>query len=270
MPRWIIAEGEELGQEPPGAAIWQPSPHLRQCPLVFGGAAVWHEFRCRAKCRPRRDRTSARFEPRRRHLDRAEQRAQPPGARVLQRAQAQAVRAVAAQCAVLRNPGLNQVPLHAPPAGSCRRPASGRADRGANRGRCRHLGQLRRSASSHQRRSARSSPAIPSPPPVFQASKLAPPCLGRSQRCSSDNRRYALYFHGMVAKTKAGELNLSRTIWGLRAATAPKADRGTGRAAGLRPKERNTGADVTLSARRITRLPAWISPPAIYRRRSYM
>ena len=81
MPRWIIAEGEELGQEPPGAAIWQPSPHLRQCPLVFGGAAVWHEFRCRAKCRPRRDRTSARFEPRRRHLDRAEQRAQPPGDR---------------------------------------------------------------------------------------------------------------------------------------------------------------------------------------------
>ena len=113
MPRWIIAEGEELGQEPPGAAIWQPSPHLRQCPLVFRGAAVRHEFRCRAKCRPRCDRTSARFEPRRRHLDRAEQRAQPPGARVLQRAEAPAVRAMAAQCAVLRNPGLNQVPLHA-------------------------------------------------------------------------------------------------------------------------------------------------------------
>jgi hypothetical protein len=113
MPRRIITEREELGQGPPGAAIRQLSPHLRQCPLVFGGAAVWHEFRCRAKCRPRRDRTSARFEPRRRHLDRAEQRAQPPGARVLQRAQAQAVRAMAAQCAVLRNPGLNQVTLHA-------------------------------------------------------------------------------------------------------------------------------------------------------------
>jgi replication initiation protein RepC len=25
------------------------------------------------------------------------------------------------------------------------------------------------------------------------------------------------YFHGMVAKAKAGELNLARTIWGLRA-----------------------------------------------------
>jgi len=24
------------------------------------------------------------------------------------------------------------------------------------------------------------------------------------------------YFHGMVAKAKAGELNLARTIWGLR------------------------------------------------------
>jgi replication initiation protein RepC len=25
------------------------------------------------------------------------------------------------------------------------------------------------------------------------------------------------YFHGMVVKAKAGELNLARTIWGLRA-----------------------------------------------------
>jgi replication initiation protein RepC len=30
------------------------------------------------------------------------------------------------------------------------------------------------------------------------------------------------YFHGMVAKAKAGELNLGRTIWGLRQAAAPK------------------------------------------------
>ena len=29
VPRWVIADGEELRQEPPGAAIWQPSPHLR-------------------------------------------------------------------------------------------------------------------------------------------------------------------------------------------------------------------------------------------------
>ena len=28
------------------------------------------------------------------------------------------------------------------------------------------------------------------------------------------------YFHGMVAKAKTGELNLARTIWGLRQATA--------------------------------------------------
>jgi replication initiation protein RepC len=30
------------------------------------------------------------------------------------------------------------------------------------------------------------------------------------------------YFHGMVAKAKTGELNLGRTIWGLRQAVAPK------------------------------------------------
>lgn len=30
------------------------------------------------------------------------------------------------------------------------------------------------------------------------------------------------YFHGMVAKAKAGEFNLVRTIWGLRQARAGK------------------------------------------------
>jgi replication initiation protein RepC len=30
------------------------------------------------------------------------------------------------------------------------------------------------------------------------------------------------YFHGMVAKAKSGELNLGRTIWGLRQAAAAK------------------------------------------------
>lgn len=44
------------------------------------------------------------------------------------------------------------------------------------------------------------------------------------------------YFHGMVAKAKAGELNLSRTIWGLRQAAQAKTGRmpgkvGEGRAA---------------------------------------
>jgi replication initiation protein RepC len=42
------------------------------------------------------------------------------------------------------------------------------------------------------------------------------------------------YFHGMVAKAKAGELNLARTIWGLRAATAPKPER-AGRGGSQRP-----------------------------------
>lgn len=30
------------------------------------------------------------------------------------------------------------------------------------------------------------------------------------------------YFHGMVAKAKAGELHLGRTVWALRGAAAPK------------------------------------------------
>jgi len=36
------------------------------------------------------------------------------------------------------------------------------------------------------------------------------------------------YFHGMVAKAKAGELNLARTIWGLRQAAASKPYRPAG------------------------------------------
>jgi replication initiation protein RepC len=36
------------------------------------------------------------------------------------------------------------------------------------------------------------------------------------------------YFHGMVAKAKAGELNLDRTVWVLRRASTP--ERGPGRA----------------------------------------
>jgi replication initiation protein RepC len=39
------------------------------------------------------------------------------------------------------------------------------------------------------------------------------------------------YFHGMVAKAKAGELNLARTVWGLRTASTPGGSRsGAGRA----------------------------------------
>jgi replication initiation protein RepC len=37
------------------------------------------------------------------------------------------------------------------------------------------------------------------------------------------------YFHGMVAKAKSGELNLARTIWGLRQATSqPRRAQGFG------------------------------------------
>jgi replication initiation protein RepC len=37
------------------------------------------------------------------------------------------------------------------------------------------------------------------------------------------------YFHGMVAKAKAGELHLERTVWALRRASEPEYHRGTGR-----------------------------------------
>ena len=36
------------------------------------------------------------------------------------------------------------------------------------------------------------------------------------------------YFHGMVARAKAGELHLERTVWALRRASEPKYDRGRG------------------------------------------
>ena len=42
------------------------------------------------------------------------------------------------------------------------------------------------------------------------------------------------YFHGMVAKAKAGELNLARTIWGLRAR-----DRKAGAGEGCSPRRMN-------------------------------
>jgi replication initiation protein RepC len=43
------------------------------------------------------------------------------------------------------------------------------------------------------------------------------------------------YFHGMVAKAKAGELHLERTLWALRNAAVSQDDR---RAAGCRPGTR--------------------------------
>jgi replication initiation protein RepC len=36
------------------------------------------------------------------------------------------------------------------------------------------------------------------------------------------------YFHGMVAKAKAGELNLDRTLWALRRAAEPRPGRQSG------------------------------------------
>jgi len=45
------------------------------------------------------------------------------------------------------------------------------------------------------------------------------------------------YFHGMVAKAKAGELNLARTIWGFRQARSPNSHR-LGKAGGTRPAQR--------------------------------
>ena len=47
------------------------------------------------------------------------------------------------------------------------------------------------------------------------------------------------YFHGMVAKAKAGELNLDRTIWGMRRANEPKSPRTAGRDGGQRSTTRS-------------------------------
>lgn len=46
------------------------------------------------------------------------------------------------------------------------------------------------------------------------------------------------YFHGMVAKAKAGELNLDRTLWGMRRANEPKSPRPS-RIGGTRPAPRS-------------------------------
>jgi replication initiation protein RepC len=43
------------------------------------------------------------------------------------------------------------------------------------------------------------------------------------------------YFHGMVAKAKAGELNLDRTLWGLRRARTPDVNARTVPPAGRHP-----------------------------------
>jgi len=45
------------------------------------------------------------------------------------------------------------------------------------------------------------------------------------------------YFHGMVAKARTGELNLVRTIWGLRQAATPKSHRTAGRAGCLQSNQ---------------------------------
>jgi Replication protein C C-terminal region len=42
------------------------------------------------------------------------------------------------------------------------------------------------------------------------------------------------YFHGMVAKAKAGALNLDRTLWAMRRAAEPKPPPNTARERGLR------------------------------------
>ncbi|MGE0278641.1 MAG: plasmid replication protein RepC [Nitrospiraceae bacterium] len=49
------------------------------------------------------------------------------------------------------------------------------------------------------------------------------------------------YFHGMVAKAKAGELNLARTIWGLRHTGGPKSRSSSGQAREVHPASRSWG-----------------------------
>jgi replication initiation protein RepC len=46
------------------------------------------------------------------------------------------------------------------------------------------------------------------------------------------------YFHGMVAKARAGELHLERTVWAMRRASQPATHRGGGRAEDSAPRDR--------------------------------
>jgi hypothetical protein len=114
------------------------------------------------------------------HLDRTEQRVQSPCARVLQRAEAPAVRAAAAQRAVLRDTGLNQMPLHGRQQSlaivQCQaeriepRIGIGAATAGDFVGLLRSIGptQFDRHTPFHSR------------PQAFRAATVAPPYLGRS------------------------------------------------------------------------------------------
>ena len=50
------------------------------------------------------------------------------------------------------------------------------------------------------------------------------------------------YFHGMIAKAKAGELHLDRTVWAWRRAATPEHQRGRG--GGPRPSAQAAAAQV--------------------------
>jgi Replication protein C C-terminal region len=71
--------------------------------------------------------------------------------------------------------------------------------------------------------------------PLWRLHSLAETCVAMGRECAAvavalvsakpaEHFRTSLggYFHGMVAKAKAGELNLVRTLWGLRQAKAAK------------------------------------------------
>jgi len=47
------------------------------------------------------------------------------------------------------------------------------------------------------------------------------------------------YFHGMVAKAKAGDLHLERTVWALRRASQPEGNQRAGRGGEQRHRDRS-------------------------------
>jgi replication initiation protein RepC len=57
------------------------------------------------------------------------------------------------------------------------------------------------------------------------------------------------YFHGMVAKAKAGGLNLDRTLWAMRRAVEPKPHPKTARERGLRRPPAQPWTDIMVRPR---------------------
>ena len=109
----VVADGEELRQEPARTTVGHPRAQFSHDALILDNATVRHGFSRRRERASRRNAATTGFEARRVHLDSPEQRNQPAGPDVLQRALLLAMRTAAAVPTIIRNLRLNEVALHA-------------------------------------------------------------------------------------------------------------------------------------------------------------